>query len=150
MEKNKTFSFIKKHYKKIFNQYVLALILIIIVFSLFFNLYTSSLPGNIVLQLEDSRVDSGESTNLRIAVSNMGEEPLVGTLNVSIDHPENINMSIQEDRLTVNLLPGERVERIASIKAVSKAYRTDYEIKVYLISNNTVVDEESIILSVRR
>lgn len=137
--------------KKYFNKYyVYGAIALVVLLLLAFLLLKSPKQGSIDLSFTDSKINSGESTFLEVQITNTGDNQLMGFFNVTIDSPSNINMSISSDRTEVNLLAGESVNRRIPITGLSENYRSDYEFVVYLYSNNTLIDQGSAILTVRR
>ncbi len=128
---------------------VVAVVLLIIIFS---RGDTDAPQGKVSLELDDSRIRSGEGTQLFISAQNTGSTPLTGSFNISVDDPSSVNISHPDpDLLRFNLLPGDSIRRAMDVEAVSLAYRTDYEISVSIIDDNrTVLSTETIILSVRR
>lgn len=108
--------------------------------------------GRISADLEDSRIRSGEETRMVISARNTGSVPLIGYFNVSVDDPDSVEIYHPDpELLSFNLLPGDSIERRVNVQAVSKAYRTDYELTVNVVDvNDTRIGSDSAILSVRR
>jgi hypothetical protein len=128
---------------------VAAIVLVILIFS---GRDHDAPKGKIFLELGDSRIQSGRSTQLFISAQNTGNTALVGRFDVSVDDPSSVSISHPDaELLRFNLLPGDSIRRSVDVTASSVAYRTDYEIKVAVLDvNGTVLGTESIILSVRR
>ncbi len=141
-----------KYMKVLKSKYLYYSIGILVLIGLVFVLYSYAQPGigKLELELEDNRISSEESTNMRVKIHNTGDEPFDGYFNLTVDDSESVNITIGDDRKQVSLRPGERVERITDISAVSKAYRTDYEITGSLVINGSIESSDSTILSVRK
>ncbi len=128
---------------------VVAIIIVVLIISS----GDSDLPrGKVSLELADSRIRSGESTQLFISAQNTGSGALVGRFNVSVDDPSSVNIEHPSpELLSFNLLPGDSIRRSVDVTGTSVAYRTDYEVTVKVLGeNDTIIGSESIILSIRR
>ena len=111
-----------------------------------------TMKGSLTAKLEDSSIESNSSTFLLIGGKNTGSKLLTAEFRVT---PDDWNAVIIEypnpELLKLKLLPKESVVRRMEVTGLSKAIRTDFEILVELVGENeTVIDKETIVLTVRK
>lgn len=149
--------------KSNFNNYKIALfagmITVLIILSLFITSFLSTNPveemrADIDLQvsLENSEISNNETTSLIVNARNVGDIPLNGYLRFETDDQNSFFLeTTNEERLRLNLLTRESIERVFNVRATTTAHTTVHEIRVYLEEvNNTEVASSSTLLTVRR
>lgn len=100
--------------------------------------------------LQDSMIQSGEDTTLRVTVENAQNTTFTGTVT---PHSESEKLSVtypEPDNLDLILLPNEKVTRVFTVSAESDTRRTDYEITIQLHNETQQVTNQTNILSVVR
>lgn len=113
---------------------------------------SNSVDTSVSVDLKDSTIFDGESTQLIISIKNTGEEHFEGMFKITADDPSSIKIEeLPADKKKFSLGPEEEVTRLVKITGETKSLRTDYQINVDVqYENGTEVSESSTVLSVRK
>lgn len=104
------------------------------------------------LSLEEEMISNNDTTSLVVTARNIGNLEIDGRLLFETDDNDKFFIeSASEERLRLNLLTRESIERVFDVRAKTTAHTTVHEIRGYLLDGNeTVVSEASTLLTVTR
>ena len=108
--------------------------------------------GTLSASLENPSISTNGSTGLLVSVKNTGRSRLDAHIKVTPDDAQAVQVSYPEtDLLQVSLLPEESITRRILVQGFSKAIRTDYQLKVELLSDNeTLLAQRDVVLTVKK
>lgn len=142
-------NFFLKHKKKLVFVAILVILAIVIYFIATLwepPVVNSKLSAN----LESNTIISGESTFLVLKAYNAGTSELDGEFVVDSEE-SSLNVSYPDNSLlSFKLLPGESITRKLNVTATTKAIRTDYELKVKIVSKGNTTAAKDVILTVKK
>ena len=132
---------------------LIIIILIILGLVAYNNLFGNNKrsDGRIIMTLDDEKIVSGTTTNLKITIQNTGRELLEGDLLIIADDPNAVNVTHQDPSvLYIKLYPQESITRILTVKGTTNAIRTDYKIFAEIQKNNETISSNDVVLTVTR
>lgn len=137
----------------------IGLIVILVALSLFITSFLSTDTIQeprpdiaLTASLENSQIQSNETTNLIVNARNVGDIALNGYLRFETDDQNSFFLeTTNAQRLQLNLLTRESIERVFNVRAKTNAHTTIHEIRVYLEDeNSTEIASSSTLLTVYR
>jgi len=131
----------------------IILILIIIGFILYKDVFnkSSDSKSKIIMDLDDTKIKSGENTALTITMKNKGDLLLEGNLIIIADDPKAVSISHQDPSvLNIKLYPGESVTRIFNVTGTTTAIRTDHKISAEIKKDNNIISSNDLILTINK
>lgn len=130
---------------------VILLVLFILGYIAYNNLFNSKSQGRIEMTLDDSKIISGDETSLKVTVKNTGSALMEGNLSIIPDDFKAVNISHPDlSVLGIKLYPGESVTRLFSVVGTTNAIRTDYKIFARITKGNETVSSNDVVLTVTR